>query len=317
VTVIPRILSPDVLLLGLHMYSLKILSEEEVAGFSQFTFPHYRHVLSEMSLGSRMVAVGAVLVRESVGLVFAELQEGRQSAVIRSIAVAPQQRRIGIGTALLRLVERELNKRGCRAAEVIYMAEQPSTLAVEGLLRRNGWPAATPRLMICTSDFDLLSRAPWMKLTDFPPEFEVFCWNRLTACERADILEGQEREQFFPEALSPFAHEDLTDPSCSFGLRYKGRVVGWCVVQQFGANTLRCSSLFVRKEFEDRGRAIALLARSVHATPRTGRPNFIFDVSFERPRMIQFVRRRMAPYLKSIRTTNESRKQLTAESLAA
>jgi GNAT superfamily N-acetyltransferase len=298
------------------MYSLKILSEQEVAGFNEFTFPHYRSVLSKMSLGHRMVAVGAVLLRESVGLVFAELKETLRAAAIRSIAVAPQQRRIGIGTALLQRVELELMTRGCGVAEVIYMAGRPSTPAVESLLKKNGWPTANPRMMICTSDFDLLSRAPWMKLA-LPPAFEIFLWKELTACERADILECQAREKFFPEVLNPFAHEDLAEPACSFGLRYKGRVVAWCIVQQFDANTLRCGSLFVRKEFEAQGRAIALLARSIYATRDTGRSNFIFDVSFERPRMIRFVQRRMTPYLKSIRITNESRKKLTGERLAA
>lgn len=296
---------------GFTMYRLRTLSELEVAGFSEFTFPYYRSVLSEMSLGCRMVAVGAVFPREPVGLAFAELKSNLKTAVIRSIAVAPQQRRMGIGTALLGGVERELGTRGCGIAEVIYMAGRPSTPAVESLLRRNGWPTGTPRLMICTSDFDTLSRAPWMKPTDFPPAFEVFRWKDLTSGDRADLLECQERERLYPEALSPFAHEELVDPICSFGLKHNGRLAGWCVVQQFCEGMLRCSSLFVRKEFEAQGRAIALLARSVHATPDTGRPNFIFDVSFERPRMIQFVRRRMAPYLKSIRITHESRKKLT------
>jgi ribosomal protein S18 acetylase RimI-like enzyme len=299
------------------MFSVKNLSEQEVASFTEFTFPHYRSVLSKMSLGRRMVAAGAVFLQESVGFVFAELKDSFRAAVIRSIAVAPEQRRMGIGTALLRFVERELITRGCGVAEIIYMTGRPSTPAVEGLLRRTGWPAATPRLMICTSDFDLLASAPWMTPTDFPAGFEVFRWDKLPALERAELLQCQEREPFFPEALSPFAHEDVAEPACSFGLRFKGQVVGWCLVQQFGADTLRCGSLFVRKEFEAQGRAIALLARSVHATPQTGRPNFIFDVSFERPRMIQFVRRRMAPYLKSIRITNESRKKLEKECLAA
>jgi len=72
------------------MYSLRSLSEQELAGFSEFTFPYYRSVLNEMSLGGRMVAVGAVLPQEPVGLAFAELTNNLKTAVIRSIAVAPQ-----------------------------------------------------------------------------------------------------------------------------------------------------------------------------------------------------------------------------------
>jgi GNAT superfamily N-acetyltransferase len=299
------------------MYSLKILCEEEASGFGGFTFPYYRSMLGEMLRGGRMIAIGAVAPSEAVGLVVAELKESNRIATVCSIAVAPQQRRKGIATALLRQVESELVAHGCRLAEVIYMAERPSTPAVEGLLKKNGWLPANLRLMICTSDFDLLSRAPWMRQTDFPATFEIFPWKELTDRERAHILKSQENEPWFPEALSPFAHQDTIERLCSFGLRYNGQVIGWCIVHQLGADTLRCGALFVGKEFAPQGRAIALLARSILATRETGRRNFIFNVSFQRPRMIQFVRRRMAPYLKSIQITKESRKELTSECLAA
>ena len=116
-------------------------------------------------------------------------------------------------------------------AEVIYMAERPSTPAVEGLLKKNGWLPASLRLMICTSDFDLLSRAPWMRQTDFPATFEISPWKELTDRERAQILESQENEPWFPEALSPNYSPDTIEPLCSFGLRYNGQVIGWCIVQ--------------------------------------------------------------------------------------
>jgi GNAT superfamily N-acetyltransferase len=295
------------------MFSLKTLSEEEVTGFSEFTFPYYRSVLGEMSTGRRMIAVGAVLFLKAIGLVLAEVKESSRKAVICSIAVAPPQRRTGVATALLQRIEHELIVRGCESAEVIYMAERPSTVAVEGLLRKSGWPVANSRLMICNGDFDHLTKAPWMKHTNFPAAFEVFPWEHLTERERVEILDVQQKETWFPEVLSPFAHEDQIYPGCSLGLRWHGKVIGWCIVHKFGADTLRCSSLFVGKEFAAQGRAVTLLARSIHASCRAGRPNIIFDVSFQRPRMIQFVQRRMAPYLKSIQITKESRKELGSE----
>lgn len=76
------------------MYSLKNLSGQEVTGFSEFTFPHYRSAMADMSHRGGMVAIGAVLFWESVGLILAELKESSRKAVICSIAVAPQQRRI-------------------------------------------------------------------------------------------------------------------------------------------------------------------------------------------------------------------------------
>ena len=301
-----------------HIDGIRILSDEEaMIGFGLFTYPYYRAVLGEMLRSGRTVAIGAFLRSEAIGLVLAELQESNRKAAICSIAVAAQQRRTGIATALLREVERELIIRGCRLAEIIYMTERPSTLAVEGLLRKSGWPEANCRLMICSSDFDLLSQAPWMRRTDFPAGFEVFRWKDLADHERIEILESQEKRPWFPEVLSPFDHENKMEPCCSLGLRHRERVIGWCIGDRLGADTLRCSSLFVGEQFAAQGRAITLLARSIHASRGIGRPNFTFDVSFQRPLMIQFVQRRMTPYLKSIRITKESRKTLDSECLAA
>ena len=285
-----------------------------MADFSAFTFPYFRATLTAANFGVRTTAVGATLAGDPVGLVLAELQQDARVAEICSIGVAAHQRHVGIGTALLRRIEYELVDRRCAWAEVAYMTNRTSTFIVERLLRKTGWPAAALRVMICRTDFDLLYSAPWMKETDFPPPFQVFRWKELTVRERADTMESQAHKEWFPEALSPFVKDYLIDPVCSLGLRYQGEIVGWCIGHQIGEDTLSCGCLFVRKEFEARGRAIALLAQAVHASRHTDRRKFIFGVSFERPPMIRFVQRRMAPYLRSIETTKGSRKQLSAHS---
>lgn len=295
-----------------QMYSLKRLTAQDAADFSAFTFPYFRPTLTPANFGAQTTAIGATLAGDPVGLVLAESKHNASLAEICSIGVSAHQRHVGIGTALLRRIENELLARQCAWAEIAYMTNQPCTFIVERLLRKTGWPEAAPRVMICRTDFDLLYRAPWMKDANFPRPFEVFCWKELTTQERAATMESQAREEWFPEALSPFVKDHLIDPVCSLGLRYKGEIVGWCIGHQIGKDTLSCGCLFVRKEFESRGRAITLLAQAVYASRHTERRKFIFGVSFERPSMIRFVQRRMAPYLTSIETTKGSRKQLTA-----
>lgn len=295
------------------VYSLKLLGRQDVGCFSELTFPYFRSMLTPEAFSSRMVAVGAVLLGEPVGLVLAELKSDPRVADIDSIDVVAQQRHVGIGTALLQRIERELLARGCSWADITYMTQRPSTPSVEGLLRKTGWPAAAPRVMICRTDFDRLRQAPWMKPTDFPVPFQVFRWIELTARERADILESQVRAEWFPEALSPFVKTRF-DPVCSLGLRYRGEVVGWIIAHQVIEDTLSCGPLFVRKEFEARGRAITLLAHAFHASRNTDTRNFIFGVSLQRPLMVRFVQRRMSPYLISIQITKGSRKRLTPHS---
>ncbi len=298
------------------MYSLKLLGPQDVGCFSEFTFPYFRSMLTPGAFSSRMAAIGAVLLAEPVGLIFAELKADPRVADIHSIGVVAQHRHVGIGTALLQRIERELQARRCAWAEIAYMTDRPSTPMVEGLLRRTGWPTAAPRVMICRTDFDRLRQAPWMKSAKFRAPFQVFPWTELTARERADMLESQAREPWFPEALNPFAKDYLIDPVCSLGLRYRGQIVGWCIGHQVGEDTLSCGCLFVREDFQARGRAITLLAQAIDASRNTDRRKFIFGVSFERPLMIRFVQRRMAPYLTSIQTTKGSRKPLTSQSSA-
>lgn len=298
------------------MYNLRLLGPQDVGCFSEFTFPYFRPMLTPGAFSSRMTAVGAVLLAEPVGLIFAELKADPLVADIHSIGVLAQHRHVGIGTALLQRIERELVSRRCAWAEISYMTDRPSTPKVEGLLRKTGWPAGALRVMICRTDFDRLCQAPWMKNPEFPAPFEVFRWSELSARERADALESQAREEWFPEALNPFAKQSLIDPVCSLGLRYRGQLVGWCIGHQVGEDTLSCGCLFVRQEFQAQGRAITLLAQAIHASRNTDRRKLIFGVSFERPLMIRFVQRRMATYLTSIQTTKGSRKQLTPQSSA-
>lgn len=296
------------------MYSLKLLTGQDVGCFSDLTFPYFRSRLTQESFSSRMLAVGAVLSGQPVGLVLAELKSDPRVAEIDSIDVIAQQRHVGIGTALLLRIERELVARGCSWAEIAYVTERPFTPIVEGLLRKTGWPEPAPRATICKTDYDQLSHAPWMKRIDFPAPFQVFPWKDLTTRERADILESQACAEWFPEALNPFVKERVVDPMVSLGLRYRGQVVGWFIAQQVSEDTLSGGPLFVKKEFEARGRAISLLAQAIHASRNAGRRKFIFGVSFERPLMIRFVQNRMARYLTSIQTTKGSRKRLTLHS---
>ena len=299
-----------------HMYSLRVLGAQDIAAFREFTFPYFRSALTPAKLSTRMTAVGATLLGDPVGMVVAEAQSDARVAEIQSIGVAADQRHVGIGTALLRRIESELVARQCTWAEIAYMSNRPSTLGVEALLRKTGWPAASPRVMICRTDFDRLCQSPWMKDADFCAPFEVFRWKDLIPQESAAMKESQARKEWFPEALSPFAKERLIDPVCSLGLRFRGEIIGWCIGHQVGEDTLSCGCLFVKKEFEARGRAITLLAQAIHASRNTNRRKFIFGVSFERPAMIRFVQRRMAPYLSSIETTKGSRKQLIRQSSA-
>lgn len=97
--------------------------------------------------------------------------------------------------------------------------------SLEGLLEKLHWGAPTLRMRICESDFESITRAPWMARRKFPPGYEVFPWVNLTAAEREDIVARKQEQEWYPDQLSPFWMEALLEPVGSLGLRYKGEIV--------------------------------------------------------------------------------------------
>jgi hypothetical protein len=255
------------------------------------------------------VIVGATLFREPVGVAIACRRLGYQDvADVYSLHVSRRHRRMGVGTRLVRRLERELFERGFRACEFYYMAERPEGRAYEGLLAKSGWEPPAPCAYFCETDHERLLPAPWMRLT-LSDSFEIFPWRQLSSQER-EYIGRRKSDGWFPEPLDPFFHGDPADPvPGSLGLRFKGQLAGWSIAVRVEEGVLGCRSLFVDPSLQTTARAVALLAESIR---RTSGYRYVFDVCFERERMRQFVDRRMIPYLTSIRRSNRMVKRLAS-----
>jgi GNAT superfamily N-acetyltransferase len=292
------------------MYSLKRVSGEELLAWSGFTFPSLGPRLKQQEMWPHFVAVSADVLGTPAGLVLAELTDNPQAAIIQSIAVARQYRRLGIASALLQAVEIDLLNRGCTSVAVTYVAKHPPTITLDGLLKNNGWPALQPGGMFYRSDYETLSKAPWMKHRNLPAHLQVFFWRDVTPEDRMDVRKRQEQTPWFPEVLDPFDHEERLEPTSSLGLKHNGRIVGWCIIHKVNSSTTECASLFVSKEFQARGHALALLVRAISLHRDMKEHNFIFDVAFTKTDMMKFVQRRMVDHLTSMCVVNRSTKQL-------
>ena len=294
------------------MYSLKCLSQRELASYEALCFPYFRLMLKASAPGCGLLAVGASLLGEPIGLLLAQQDPGTShSAVIHSVVVASRHRRIGVATALLARAERELESRAAQSAQITFMNDRPFTRALEGLLAKRQWHRSQLTALFCEADFGTLSQAPWVQRRwDFLPEFEIVQWGDVTPQDRAEALQRQRHSRWFPEALNPFTEEHLTDPRLSLGLRHRGQLVGWCIVRELANRILRVVSLFVNRELQGSGRSVALLAEAIKRSGRSEMDRILFDVCSEREQMVKFVHRRMAPHLKSIRSASTSRKSL-------
>ena len=259
-----------------------------------FTYPTYRPLLSS---SREIVAIGVQQKGAGVGLGLARVDEAQRRAELLSIAVAPAFRREGIGTAILAQLEEELRGR-CGRVDAVYTDGTPSSAAVTRILQKCGWEPIRHRMMICRTQLDLLLSAPWMQKSYLPPAFSIFPWCTLTPEEESDVR--AQRYVQYAEPLSPFVDSENIEKDTSLGLRYEGKVVGWIITHLVSADTLRVTRMWVRSDLQKRGRAVSLISESMKRYKQgmgDSAPNGIFDVHVENRPMMEFARRRLAPYL--------------------
>jgi GNAT superfamily N-acetyltransferase len=292
------------------MYTIAFLQNFGCAFFySPLTYPLYRSRLQNLTLEGNTIAVGASVSDKPVGLALAEiLTDG--SAKVLSIFVEPNFRSLGIGTALLHTLEKELILRGCTNIEIVYTFSQLTTLALEPLLQKCNWSSPKPRMLICKTTTDDMINAPWMKLSRLPASYEIFPWMEITPQERVALKKQQEEKQWMASDAIPFDYEQDLEPINSIGLRYKGEVVGWLITHRTAADTIRYTCSYVRPDIQKMGRIIPLYIRATQLQMEAGISRGTWTVSLIHTSMIAFVKKHMGPYLISLEQSIESSKSL-------
>lgn len=276
----------------------------------QLTFPTFRPLLETLKPEGSTVAIAVSDSNNPIGLAIAAIQPNNKSAEILSIFVEPPYRCQGVGTDLLTRVEQELIFRGCTDVKLIYTCGQPTTQAFERLLQKCQWMPPQPRMLVCKSSRDKIMNAPWMQKTKLPDSYSIFPWAEITEAERLGLQKYQEIFPWIPITLIPFIHEENFEPLNSLGLRYHGELVGWMITHRLSPDTIRYACGFLRPDLQKMGRFIPLLANAIHIQAKANILNGIWIVSVQRNSMVNFVKKRMAPYLTSLKESKESYKSL-------
>src|SRR5262245_52252048 len=103
------------------MHATRLLEPAMLPDYEGLTFPLFRPRLRDTGRRAGLIAVGSAGPAGPTGLALAELQPGGEAAELLSIYVRPGQRRVGLGTVLLRHLEDALRARRCKAVHGTYM----------------------------------------------------------------------------------------------------------------------------------------------------------------------------------------------------
>ncbi|NEO89339.1 MAG: GNAT family N-acetyltransferase [Moorea sp. SIO3G5] len=292
------------------MYELTGLDKFGQAFFYQsLTFPLFRSKLRTVESEESIVAIGAFYLNKPVGLVLAEISKNCYSAEVLSLFVKPNYRGQGIGTALLTRIEKVLSLRGCQEVELIYTTGRSGILELEYLLRKCNWSPPESRRLICQSTTDKIAKAPWMQLS-MSSSYQIFPWIEITQAERRTIEEQQQQHPWIDPDLVPWKYEKELEPLNSLGLRYRGEVVGWVITHRIAPDTIRYSSMFVRKDLQKMAIGMTLVVNAIKLQAQVNIPNYVCSVQITNTAMSNFVNKHMSPYLTSFEESRGSFKAL-------
>jgi GNAT superfamily N-acetyltransferase len=299
------------------MYKLSLLSPSAAEAYEELTYPRFRPLLQKLAPGNRVVAIGAECKSEPVGLALAEYfheqDENNYFAVVRSLFVVPEYRELGIGKNLLLDLEAELQGRGCIHVSLEYLTSQTSG-ALEKILKHNQWSEPQFAGMICHSPDVRRDSASYLNrvlTTPLPPDYNIFFWKDLTQQERSQLKRQDDSQPRYPATFSPFLEEHYIEPLNSLGMRYREEIIGWMITHRLALDLIRYTTLYIQPEFQPLTRSLHLMMQAIQIQASDGAvPRAIFNVNSNNPSMQRYVKRRLSPWLDSIRERFEVYKSL-------
>ncbi len=291
------------------MYRYLQLNQSTVTNYEELTYPFFRPELRKITSNTSKVAIGVELESEPIGLIFADYGTTKTTppktwGKILSLFVVPDYRGRGIGKTLLGKMESELKNRGCYEISLKYL-DNPHQTALEQILKQQNWFAPEATALICYGTTTKIKDAHIIKHIDrlsskLPDDYTIFPWHSLEESEKESIKNQME---IHPRIIDPFTEEDKIEPINSLGLRYKDKVIGWMINHRTAPDTIRYTAMDVHPDYQPLSRSILFLAKAIDLQCKTVPevPKATFMVKIDNTPMVNFVHRRLAPYLENIR----------------
>ena len=283
------------------------------------TFPMYRPLLRLLGTGMtdahgcRPVARIARAGGLPAGLVVAELPTAdRPSAELLSVLVNADMRGLGIATALIAGIERDLMRLGSTELTAVYMAGKPGIDALERVLQKRGFSPPQLRKVVVQATPEEVSRTDWYRRAVLPSSCTIFPWADLPREEYEALKRSQDAAPWIPQILEPWSCGEHVDAVSSVGLRKQGAVVGWVITHRVPPNLVRYTSCFVRADLQRWGLMLPLLVASVDRLLGTG-VLCTFVTTSQFPHMVAFTHRRLGPFVTYCGETRGASKALVPE----
>ena len=164
---------------------------------------------------------------------------------------------------------------------------------LEKLLLSMSW-SMSDHQNIFILDCKEMAQDSWLNKEHLTTDFTIDSISTITKQEKEEIEKG--KNVWYPDRVYPFQYRSIGKNSLV--MRYKGRVIGWCITYISGSNLLMYDCLFVRKEFWNLGRSISLFGRSLKIQSEESNIRYLtFTVHGDNTLLLKIIQKRAGSYI--------------------
>lgn len=292
------------------MISFFRIESSNAYNFLSLTYSQFENKLINIDSEKYAFAIGAAIFNKPVGLVFASIDTQTDTGSIETLYVLENHRKQGIGSTLMKMIEKLLEGKECKKLQIKYRKPVNSKESfIEKIIKKSGWEK--PLLKNCF--FKLKNRQEilnelWMNIP-MPPSCQVFYWRDLKEEEIRLLKEEDKKTSEDDEYLSPFMKEDF-DPNTSLGLKHNGEIVGWNITRRLSDKVILFALICIKKEFRRGKFAPLLLAESIKKAYKNKFSKAIFTVDYKNKKMLRLSNKHLKKFSYEVREEFESEKYL-------
>ncbi len=301
---------------------LSLLESPVDSAFLSMTYPAFRHLLQlepapklaneAGSLPVQPVAVAAFQDELPVGLALVALPlvEG-EAAELLSVDVVPEARGRGVGTALVAAGEKVTAAAGFPLLAASWTEGASGTDWWVRTLQARGWQPPEKRTLSLLFTAEEALSFPWLDRFPLREGCEIVPLAQVTEEEWQALRRSQELAPWIAPDLVPWRYiSQGFEVKTSVALRSREGIMGWVINHQLSEHWLRFTCSYIRKDWGRRARILPLFSASLRRMVDAGFSQASFVAPVRHPTMVRFVEAHMAPWVRVVRWTWGSSKEL-------
>lgn len=226
-----------------------------------------------------------------IGMILGLPDQTKKTIRIASFKVNNDESGKGLAQGLLNEMEKEVKSRGFRTLEILFREPWIDFDKIKHILNKLNWGEPFIAQRHCQATLEQ-ALPVFHSDTDLPEGFSIKSWEQLSKADLHMIRERQQKENWFPQELSPFQFGDLIEPNHSLGLLFQKQIIGWHIVAKISKETLEHSCLFIDPVHRKFKITHLVMGESIRRQLAIGvYPKFVFSVAGDNSIMMRFVER--------------------------